>query len=751
MVSFVFSSLRIVLVSGALAALCVLAAGPATAEQEFVGGSRDQEVQISTGDRLVIGGSARIDTRGNVGDDGVADADPGLGLTRIDVRKGAIVRGFQDGIDVEDGKARIRNWGFVSGFEDDGIEFDGGWLWNWGTILAEGHAGSSGDAIDADGPAKIWNWGTVISVGEDGIDFDSSQNRDAFNFLYNAGWIESRGANDAGVEVDFTDNNDDPDFFKLVNYSYGRILSRDGVGLDLQSSDPDTRAVVINKGLIQGFNFGIRVEDSDTRLALKNNGIVRGLEGPALGFTNPGDNTLRLKGLGTFDGAVEGSDGENDTLILDGLFVPLEVKRQLEAGERPTDLGPRLGWVLGWENYELGPRGVISLEEWSKDELDDFGRVLDYSAPQRLGVTTKFLGGLTKLDQEEFNDVGRTATGLVFDEWFVDYKYWNNTARNFSFQRMFDQQLLRDFAAVEAGQERQQRFRGRAIAHSFFGDQDETSHRSDNDWTSVGGSLAGDVPILGDGSRMGTMVGGFVSMGETNADVDGFGSEAEVEDYGLGVYGSMLKPLGFGDGLYYQGAGAGWGGFSRANDAKRVFMVDGLYSRSTTDVDIWDYGFWWNNSLVQTFGPANQYYVAPFAGLQWEHVDIHKHTFEGAGELDLTTREHDGQSLTANYGIRAGSLCSHDWGTIDVHGHATGQHEFLRRNADVNKEFASPWIDNFDVDEREYDRNWVTLGLGMGLTFDRWSDVKFNVDFDSVLGKDDFQGYQVQAGFKYSF
>lgn len=286
----------------------------------------------------------------------------------------------------------------------------------------------------------------------------------------------------------------------------------------------------------------------------------------------------------------------------------------------------------------------------------------------------------------------------------------------------------------------------------FRGDRSRSFDRAEADWWSGGGILGKDHHIYGaNNDRVGTAVGGYFSGGVTNGEYDRFGSDIETRDYSLGIYGSKLKPLPGIDNAFCQLGGSRWGGYSRAYDVTRVIRAGDFASRSEADTNIWDGGFWINNSALFRFGEKSNFFVAPQLGFQYQWIGRDDYHFRGAGDLNLDTGDLDQHSAILNYGARFGALCEKGWGSVKAFAHATAQHEFLRDGDDASKRFDATFIDAFETRVDEADRDWVMLGLGVSMKLNRFSRLSLDMEYDAAVGFSDFEGHRLRIGVGWSF
>ena len=237
------------------------------------------------------------------------------------------------------------------------------------------------------------------------------------------------------------------------------------------------------------------------------------------------------------------------------------------------------------------------------------------------------------------------------------------------------------------------------------------------------------------------LVGTFFDYENTDADLDGHGSNANVNSYGGGVY------AGYHDGGYY---GNGLLSYTRNNydNSQRNIAIPGfdhLADASTggnqyeADMD-GGYDFHLNDKV--TWGPI--------LGLQYVHMDVNNFNESGGSVADLAVGSQNMDSLRSRLGFR-----------IDYHkavgkrmafaaeARAEWQHEFLDDSRSIGASFIGDGLAPFSVETSNPQRDAALVGIGANLTVrDKYT---FFVDYDVQAGQESYLEQSVKGGIKISW
>lgn len=228
--------------------------------------------------------------------------------------------------------------------------------------------------------------------------------------------------------------------------------------------------------------------------------------------------------------------------------------------------------------------------------------------------------------------------------------------------------------------------------------------------------------------------GCFLTYTHTDADLDARGSNANIDSYGAGVYGSYR------DGGFY---GNGVLAYSR-----NIYESDRVASFSSAVADGRTSG---NQYVVNIDGGydclvANGLTVGPLAGLQYVHLDVNSFSESNAGVANLSVNDQGVDSLRSRLGLRLQyrKELSSNW-TAATEARAAWQHEF----ANNGRLIAGMWGgDSYGYRTSGPERNAVLAGLGINATYCK--ALTAFVDYD-VQSSERYLEQIVKGGVKWSF
>jgi uncharacterized protein YhjY with autotransporter beta-barrel domain len=638
--------------------------------------------------------------------------DFGISLSGdLNLRNWGQIRGGNFGV-TSGGAANVWNWGRIEG-GDFGLSTSGALhLYNWGRI-AGGDFGAT-----AGGHVRAWNWGEI-----EGGDFGLAVSRNLE--LWNWGRIEG-GQFGVSAPGEHT-----------VLRNFGRITGGQFAFIT------DSRApVVTNFATIDSPGTGIRFAGGSPLLV--NHGFVGGGR-TAVELGGGGDGVLRLSGTGFYRGDVVGSPGDGDTLRLDLVGVPLEVKQSLLG--REGALGgplaiPAFG-IFARDFERLQIDRLVSFQEEFGGDFGGFGRALDWRRIAKDGPETAFVQGFAGLldDRRGLDDAlenvsGRSTSHSASDMAFANTWFWNQDLAHY-----LDLKRDKAWADQKEGIEAT-RFGGFAKGTGIFADQDRTSHRANGDWTVSGAYVGGDYTT---GRRV--TLGAFGGYTRSEADVDDFGSTLSSDDVHGGLYGGCMHgPVAI--------DGAAW--YSRHDyDAKRRLDLPGFSQRSQADFDADQLSTYLRASYAWRPGIDERLEIAPRLMLSYSHAWLggwREQSSVPALALDLDDQEAD--SLRTGLGARVSGRFGIGKLTLQPELRADWMHEYLDDGRRIRGRFATGAFDGFATESEVDGRDSAVIGAGVTLHLpvcDCMQKVELYAGWDAQLGRDGFQANVANLQLKYDF
>jgi uncharacterized protein YhjY with autotransporter beta-barrel domain len=704
-------------------------------EGGFAGLSAAENAQVWN-DGKIQGGSFGLSTGGDLwlwnrgeiggGDFGVAAGGDGYvwNWGRID--------GGDFGISLS-GDLNLRNWGQISGGNFGVTSGGAANVWNWGKIQGGNFGMSVSGALDlhnwgritggdfgvtSGGDARVWNWGE-IEGGFSGLSVSGNLE------LWNWGRIEG-GQFGVSAPGEHT-----------VLRNFGRITGGQFAFIT------DSRApVVTNFATIDSPGTGIRFAGGSPLLV--NHGFVGGGR-TAVELGGGGDGVLRLSGTGFYRGDVVGSPGDGDTLRLDLVGVPLEVKQSL-LGRQGTLGGPLSIPVFGifardFERLQIDR--LVSFQDEFGGDFGGLGRSLDWRRIAKDGPESAYVQGFAGLlgDRDGLHDAlenasGRSTSHSASDMAFANAWFWNQDLAHY-----LDVKRDKAWADAQAGREAT-RWGGFAKATGIFADQDRTSHRADGDY-SVHGAFVG-----GDYTRDGRVtLGAFGGYTRSEADVDDFGSTLSSDDVHGGVYGGCMHgPVAL--------DGAAW--YSRHDyDAKRRLDLPGFSQRSQADFDADQLSTYLRASYAWRPALDERFEISPRLTLAYSRAWIdgwREQSSVPALALDLDDQKAD--SLRTGLGLRVSGRFDFGKVTLQPELRADWVHEYLDDGRSLRGGWATGAFDGFTTESEVDDRDSGVIGAGVTFHLpvcDCLQKVELYAGWDVQVGREDYRAHVANFQVKYDF
>lgn len=273
-----------------------------------------------------------------------------------------------------------------------------------------------------------------------------------------------------------------------------------------------------------------------------------------------------------------------------------------------------------------------------------------------------------------------------------------------------------------------------ASATGSFANIDGEADVQKSDFNSVG-VISGVDGKIGENALVGVLMG----YDNTSASLDSQGSNAKVESYSTGLYGSYHQ-----DGFYTNSLLA----YTRNNyTTARTISFPGFASTASG-------GSHGNQYTVNIDGGydhhvSNRLTVGPIAGLQYVHLDTDSFNESGAGAANLAIGGQSVESLRSRFGARADYHLQVDKDlALGIEVRAAWQHEFLNDSRSISASFAGGQLSSFTVQTTKPHRDAVLAGAGINATIsDRFT---VYVDYDAQAASNYIE-HSFKGGLKISF
>lgn len=231
------------------------------------------------------------------------------------------------------------------------------------------------------------------------------------------------------------------------------------------------------------------------------------------------------------------------------------------------------------------------------------------------------------------------------------------------------------------------------------------------------------------------LVGLLAGYADGSVDYDTVDAETDMESTYVGLYGAALLDD------FYLHAQATW--FMHDFDTARD--LDFIGSVATSDHDADEFAASLGCEYLG-FQPGG-WNVVPGLAVEYSYYDEEGFKESGAGSFNLKGDSVDYDSLASRLGLRINKKFDLTGGAFIPEFRAAWVHEFGDTDRDITARFAGSEDDTFTVDGVEPERDSFIVGLGANFVGDTMA---VYVNYDNELA-DDFWGWGVSAGIKYSF
>jgi outer membrane lipase/esterase len=265
-----------------------------------------------------------------------------------------------------------------------------------------------------------------------------------------------------------------------------------------------------------------------------------------------------------------------------------------------------------------------------------------------------------------------------------------------------------------------------------FGDRETTSKYPGYDFTTSGVTAGFDYQV-----SPGLAVG--VALGYVGNDTDLKGNRGSInsDGYNVSVYSNYVR-----DNLYLNGV-IGYGGNSF--DIKRKTNFDNRTAVGNTDGSQFSVnvnGGYVAKSQNISFGPT--------VGLQYNRINIDGYTEKGADSLNMRVKDQQADSVVLSLGVQAAmTIDAGKNSKIIPNIRANYEHEFANDTRTITSELVSqPGIPMRSQSDQP-DRSRIRLGAGVQLVLS--PNLSGAIDYETVVGQNDFSDNAVKGEIRYQF
>ncbi len=233
------------------------------------------------------------------------------------------------------------------------------------------------------------------------------------------------------------------------------------------------------------------------------------------------------------------------------------------------------------------------------------------------------------------------------------------------------------------------------------------------------------------------MLGFTLNAGDTEVKYDNAGGELDVDNWGVGVYGSYSTARWFVDGM----VNYGW----NENESERnTYTANAAFKSSADyDSDVWSAGLGFGLS----FQPGGNWIIVPSVRYQFSDYDQEDYTESGGGNNDLDVDDYDTDQHTTTLSVKVGKLIELQTVRIMPQASVGWKHDFedadrasMRYFRTGGATFRTRGLDPAD------DAFLFSAGMNVYWT----ENVSAFVNYDLEL-KDEFDGHTLSTGLRIAF
>lgn len=265
-----------------------------------------------------------------------------------------------------------------------------------------------------------------------------------------------------------------------------------------------------------------------------------------------------------------------------------------------------------------------------------------------------------------------------------------------------------------------------------LGNRDQTDRTVGYDFDTKGVTVGADYRVRND-----LALGLAFSYAHNNSDLNNDRGKIEVDSYSLSAYGSYDRNRFYADAL----VNYGWNDF----DITRNIKVTGFNAAKATPS-----GTQFSARINTGYNlGANQLYVGPTIGVRYSKVNIDGYSERNGSILNLNVADQDADSVVLNAGVQVAYNFRTNFGTLSPYLAANYEHEFANGDRNIVTELATqPGIPRRTRIETG-DRDAVRLSAGVQTQFT--NNLSVGINYETLLGKDQFSDHFVQAQLRYQF
>lgn len=264
------------------------------------------------------------------------------------------------------------------------------------------------------------------------------------------------------------------------------------------------------------------------------------------------------------------------------------------------------------------------------------------------------------------------------------------------------------------------------------GNRDTTDRNTGFDFDTKGITVGADYRVEDD-----LALGLAFSYAHNNSDLNDDRGEIEVDSYSLSTYGSYDRDRFYADLL----VNYGWNDFDITRNIKATGFDSAKADPSGTQFSA-------RINTGYNLG-SNQLYAGPTLGIRYSKVNIDGYTERNGSILNLNVDNQDADSVVLNVGAQVAYNFRTNFGTLSPYLAANYEHEFANGDREIVTELATqPGIPRRTEIETG-DRDSVRLSAGVQTQF--VNNLSIGINYETVLGKDQFSDHFMQAQLRYQF
>jgi len=264
-----------------------------------------------------------------------------------------------------------------------------------------------------------------------------------------------------------------------------------------------------------------------------------------------------------------------------------------------------------------------------------------------------------------------------------------------------------------------------------FGDRDTTNREPGYDFINTNITAGVDYRVT-DNLALG------VALGYLNSDIDLSNNlgDINIDGYAVSVYGNFVQNNFYTDAILSYG--------DNNFDITRQSNFYNRTARADTDGNQFSAGV--NSGYVIRSG---NFAYGPTIGLRYDRINIDGYTENGAGSLNMQVRDQDAESFILSAGAQAAVAFNTDVGTVIPNIRASYEREL----ADNNREIVTELVTQPGIPMRttvgDRDRDYIKLGIGAQVVFSE--NALGSIDYETVIGRENFNDQIVRGEIRYQF